>query len=69
MYNLVEPYKPRHPIFTLPRGQRLRELVEKLGEAEFNRRMEIRNDRIRAAERDLCATAYDSNSGQWSRNA
>lgn len=52
MYNLVEPYKPRHPIFTLPRGQRLRELVEKLGEAEFNRRMEIRNDRIRAAERD-----------------
>ena len=49
---LVQPYKPRHPIFTLPRGDKLTSLINTLGEIEFNRRMEIRNERIRAAERD-----------------
>ncbi len=50
--NLVAPYKPRHPIFTVPRGERLRELIRSLGEEEFNRRMALRNCAVRAAETD-----------------
>lgn len=49
---LVRPIKPKHPIFTVPRGEKLRELLEKLGEAEFNRRMELRNRKVEAAELD-----------------
>lgn len=52
MYSFVEPYKPRHPVFTVPRGEKLKALVEKLGVEEFNRRMSIRNERIHSAEND-----------------
>ena len=52
MYSLVKPYKPRHPIFTLPRGEKLKRLIESIGEEEFNRRMKLRNARIKLSEED-----------------
>lgn len=49
---LIKPYKPTHPIFTVPRGKRLKALLDKLGPDEFNRRIKLRNNRVLLAEND-----------------
>lgn len=49
---LVVPIKPNHPIFTVPRGEKLRRLMDTLGLEEFNRRMQLRNRKVVEAESD-----------------
>lgn len=46
------PYKPNHPVFKLPDREKLVALYKKVGLAEFEKRMQMRNAIIHNAEQD-----------------